>query len=757
MRPAAALALLILIVLLPPRLVSQIEFSQANAEKVLRHLVLDIGPRPMGSPAERRALELAVSEFRDAGCDTAYIMPFDRTGNANTSSGIAVGVKRGAKGRSILIGGHIDSAGPEIPGADDDGSGAAIVMELARILGGRTANSTLVFCCFGGEEEGLEGSKHFAASYPGIDSVDLMLQADMANGTGVIDMDPDTHGESAPPWLVRATVEEFDRLGYRNLRYPTHAFSLNYLFPAGAGSDHESFLHVGIPAIDLTTDPGKPIHTPRDNFENFDPSGLKRTGDVFAALARRFDQGVPSRSTENYWLYLIYRIPLFVPLWTVRCFAVLSLLTAAVALISIRARRLPAESPLFVAWPGVKLLFVAFIVAGSGWLSSDIISLVRGIRHPWLTSIPLYYTFGALAAFCAATVSIRILRWLGLTHCPYALFKRSAIILAVILIPITLYAVKLSVEIAAALLLISLAALARTAGVKILFTLLSPLWMFRIVFSEWDALLYHSIASAPPAAPGVWLLINGGVIFILTLFLLPILLAAASVVRDSPALTRVVAAFSSMRTLAVSIVLFLALGAYLLAVPEFDRYWYHDVTVKERYDMTKRSRSLIVTSSEYFRGVRLVREGGDTTIDARTALAELRPGPGFDTTWLAVERLQNRHEIGGMAVYEIELRLRSKSRPFRVSVSYRVEGGELRAFDTPLQSRILGNARTIEWYSFPDSFLVIPVSFSAPVGSKVSEVAEVTFNSLAEPVEVSGEMVYAIPRTTYVSSFLYGQ
>src|ERR1041385_4327556 len=102
-------------------------------------------------------------------------------------------MKRGATKRIIIIGGHIDSAGPEIPGADDDGSGSATVMEIARVLGKREMQSPLVFCCFGGEEQGLEGSKYFASYFPGIDSVDLMLQVDMANGLGVIDIDPDTY------------------------------------------------------------------------------------------------------------------------------------------------------------------------------------------------------------------------------------------------------------------------------------------------------------------------------------------------------------------------------------------------------------------------------------------------------------------------------------------------------------------------------------------------------------------------------------
>ena len=120
-------------------------FSGSNAYAILRVLSEEIGPRPMGSPAEQRAMAFAVSTFAAYGCDTSYIMPMRSPHGTNTTSGVAVGVLRGATGRIIVIGGHLDSSGPEIPGANDDGSGAACVLELARVLGTRHLQSTIVF------------------------------------------------------------------------------------------------------------------------------------------------------------------------------------------------------------------------------------------------------------------------------------------------------------------------------------------------------------------------------------------------------------------------------------------------------------------------------------------------------------------------------------------------------------------------------------------------------------------------------------
>src|SRR5579862_783839 len=88
-----------LLTLLAVSAYSQTEFSEIEALKNDEMLSVTIGPRPMGSPAEHRALEYAVAKFKEYGCDTAYIMPMLTSSRAITTSGIAVGIKRGKTGR----------------------------------------------------------------------------------------------------------------------------------------------------------------------------------------------------------------------------------------------------------------------------------------------------------------------------------------------------------------------------------------------------------------------------------------------------------------------------------------------------------------------------------------------------------------------------------------------------------------------------------------------------------------------------------
>ena len=750
------LAALLLLLLLRP-LCSRGQYSAERAVQFERHLAVEIGPRPMGSPAERRALEFAVSEFKAAGCDTAYLMPFDRTSRVNTSSGIAVGIKRGPSKRIILIGGHIDSAGPEVPGADDDGSGAAAVMELAREFGRKPMRSTLVFCCFGGEEQGLEGSKYFAGAFSEIDSVDLMLQADMANGLGRIEIDPDRHGASAPSWLVSAAIGEFYNLGYGHLRYPTHFFSVNYAFRQGTGSDHEPFLEAGIPAVDFSTDVGKPIHTPRDNFENYDAAGLKRTCEVFARLVDRFDPGVPARRTEQYWLYLIFHTPIFVPFWAVTGFSCLAAALAVIGFLSVRSRREPPDSPLRIRWSGIKIVPAAFIIAACGWLSSDLISLIRGIRHPWLTSIPMYYILAIPASAIGAWLSIRLLRTLRLSLCPYVYFKRAVILLALATLALGAFNIKLAVEPGVALFLVALAAIVRRPTLKVLLVALSPWWLFRLLFSEWDGLLFRSIAAALPSSPGAWLLFNGGMMLLLTLMLLPFLYALAFILRDSRELKPFVSIAGSNAALYVSVVFFVCLAAYLDVIPVYDQFWYREVRINERCDLSRHSRSVALQGSEYLKEMNIVHAGGDTTIASTITELELPPGRGFDTTWLSVGRTERHEKSGDTTRYDLELRLAATRRPYAVSVTYSSAGDKVAGFESPFYFYTNRGSTHLEWYSFPDSALTIPVRFSVIGKDSVRESIEVMFDSLADPVTVEGEMTYVIPRTVFSSTGRYGR
>ena len=123
-------------------------------------------------------------------------------------------------------------------------------------------------------------------------------------------------------------------------------------------------------------------------------------------------------------------------------------------------------------------------------------------------------------------------------------------------------------------------------------------------------------------------------------------------------------------------------------------------------------------------------------------------------------------QAGDTTNYDIELTLRTKERPYTVVVSYsgskekNVEG-----FDTPWMFRDVpdvpsmfkraDNTKRINWYSFPDTVITIPVKFQTISNDSVKEKIEVTFDTLAYPMKFRRELTYFIPRTKYVANWIY--
>ncbi len=735
---------------------AQEEFSRDRATADLRHLAVDIGPRPMGSPAEQEALHYAVEAFRQAGCDTAYVLPMNFTSRVNTSSGIAVGIKFGARGRSIVLGGHIDSANPEIPGADDDASGTAVVLECCRVLCARHPTSTLVFCAFGGEEQGLEGSRYFVNHFPELDSVALMLQADMANGLGVIEIDPDMGGgTSAPRWLVRAAAEEYRDLGYKDLGYPTHFFSVNYARGSGAGSDHESFLEKGIPAIDFSTDVSRPIHSARDNFENMDPAGMKRTGDLLIRLVQRFDTASPPGELDRYWLLMLWSYPFFVPIPAVEIFAVLSFLLAFVVLGILYRRRTKIEPSAAVRWSGLKLWLCTLLVTACAFIAPEVVSLIKGARFPWTTSPGHYFVLMCVAALLGTALAVRMAKRLRIAHDPVWMFLRGFILLSLMLGLFLLASPKLLVEPATALFLFSLAFLVPSPAMKLIAAVLAPIWLLRIVFPEWSPLIFRSIAAMLPDRTGVIPAVMAFFTLFLSIYLLPVVYAWAALARQDNTVRTFLGAISSRAGL-VSIAVVTGAAIIVLSIePMFNELWYQPVTVTSRFDQTAHTMNTTITSREYLKNIHFRSASLDTIIDGHTTSADVSAGLLPDTTWVTISRSESTTVHNDTTVYDAVLHLQTAIRPYTVKITYTL-GAAGESFSTPWRFRTTGiGEKSIEWYSFPDTTLNIPVHFAVGPADTVRESIDVTFAQLAAPVTVGGDRISVFPRTEYHAVRVY--
>jgi hypothetical protein len=125
-------------------------------------------------PAHDLARDNIYSEFNSFGLTASYC-PFLYSGVSGTN---VIGIHQGkVRPQDIfIIGSHYDSVNN--PGADDNGSGTAGVLEAARVLSAYDFEATLVFVAFDREENGLFGSKVYAQQHA-TDNIMGMVSLDM--------------------------------------------------------------------------------------------------------------------------------------------------------------------------------------------------------------------------------------------------------------------------------------------------------------------------------------------------------------------------------------------------------------------------------------------------------------------------------------------------------------------------------------------------------------------------------------------------
>jgi Zn-dependent M28 family amino/carboxypeptidase len=159
---------------------------------------------------------------------------------------------------TVVLGAHYDTV-PASTGANDNASGTAVLLTLARELAGREWPFQLQLVAFGSEEIGLLGSRHYVSTLAlaGQDGVRAMLNFD-ALGDGRLT----AIGEGP---LTALALELAATAGIA-LEKATE--------PPGASSDHASFRAVGIPAVFFAGSDFSRIHTADDVTAHIDPQLL---------------------------------------------------------------------------------------------------------------------------------------------------------------------------------------------------------------------------------------------------------------------------------------------------------------------------------------------------------------------------------------------------------------------------------------------------------------------------------------------------
>ena len=204
----------------------------------------------------------------------------------------------------LVVGAHIDHIGSNPSmcsgtclGADDNASGSAVVMEVARLLADCAEPArTILFALWNAEEVGLLGSKHYVDNpiYPlgstiGAYIVD-MVGAGAADGVTLYG-----GADPANSWLAQVMAGSAYDFG---LAWPVYPMS----DIRGGGSDHASFQEAGIPAVcemsgSRGIDSHTYYHTPNDTIANVDMAILEMSASFLAAGVMPIMEGTEGRYT----------------------------------------------------------------------------------------------------------------------------------------------------------------------------------------------------------------------------------------------------------------------------------------------------------------------------------------------------------------------------------------------------------------------------------------------------------------------------
>jgi aminopeptidase YwaD len=251
---------------------SAVLFYDPNSEGAISATLTELSKIPAVSIT--RADGQALEETALSGTAVTVSLNMEVTHEDSTSKNI-IAVYKSAdnpEGKRVIVGAHYD--GVDTPAANDNASGAAVILEMAKALSDQkiALPYDIAFVSFGAEEIGLVGSEQYVynLSREEKDSVIAMLNFDMVGVGDTFDIGS-ADGFTAPD-LIKMTRETLKDMGYT----PTTSVTDR--------SDHAPFAQAGIDAIYVQVGPFHDYHTDLDTIDAIQPEMLTKVCELGTKL-----------------------------------------------------------------------------------------------------------------------------------------------------------------------------------------------------------------------------------------------------------------------------------------------------------------------------------------------------------------------------------------------------------------------------------------------------------------------------------------
>jgi Peptidase family M28 len=330
-------------------------FHQATAVQFTTEFANRFPDRSPGTDGAREAADWVEAQLRQYGFEVER-QPFtaEIPGRGKEELVNLVAVARRASGalprsqEAIVVMAHRDNLGAS-PGANDNGSGTAALLELARNVGSASLAHTLIIVSTDGGAFGGLGAEAFAEDSRQAERVLAVLDLDAVAGSGAprLEFAGDNSRVPSPTLLATTDARVRDQTGETPRRPGVVAQLLDLAFPFSL-SGHAPFVARGISAVTITTGGERPPRPAADTLASLDRRHLGELGKSAQSLLGSLDEAAEvARGTDSY-VYLGTRL---VHGWTIQFVLLAALLPFLAAVVDLFAR---CRRRRIALWPGLR-------------------------------------------------------------------------------------------------------------------------------------------------------------------------------------------------------------------------------------------------------------------------------------------------------------------------------------------------------------------------------------------------------------------
>ncbi len=267
-----------------------------SEQRMMSHIEYLASPelkgRGLGTPELDSAANYIAAKFKDYGLkpmSNTYFQEFSHAfpgkGEMQMKNvvGIIPGTDEKLKNSPVILSAHYDHLGlgwPDVhkgdegkihSGADDNASGVAVMLEVAKSMAATSKPSrTIIFVAFTGEEAGLVGSRYFVSQIKKYFQGDIIADLNLDTDGSLFDKNLLVlNGNSAKEW----------KFVFMGTDYTTGIKS-DVVQQELDASDQVAFIEKGIPAVQLFTGATENYHRPSDTYDKIDGKGMVKVATV---------------------------------------------------------------------------------------------------------------------------------------------------------------------------------------------------------------------------------------------------------------------------------------------------------------------------------------------------------------------------------------------------------------------------------------------------------------------------------------------